>query len=56
MNMLRKIFKGSNIAKLGALEHADGSMTEPGKVTLVFLMTSHFPSGNPLTPTNYNNK
>ena len=54
MNTLRKIFEGSCVATLGALEKPDGTLTEPGQPTLDFLMQAHFPSGSEITETPYN--
>ena len=54
MNTLRKIFEGSCVATLGALEKPDGTLTEPGQPTLDFLMQAHFPAGCEITETPYN--
>ena len=53
MNTLTKIFEGSCVATLGALEKPDGTLTEPGQPTLDFLMQAHFPSGGKITETPY---
>ena len=53
MNTLRKIFEGSCVATLGALEKPDGTFTEPGLPTLDFLMKAHFPSGCTITDVPY---
>ena len=54
MNTLRKKIEGSSVASLGALEKADGTLTEPGLPTLDFLLKSHFPSGTEIQNIQYN--
>ena len=49
MNTIRKIFKGSCVAMLVALEKLD----EPELPTLDFLMKAHFPSGCTITDIPY---
>ena len=50
MKTLRKLFEGSNIAALVAFEKPDGTLTDPGKPTLDFILETHFPSGRSIKP------
>ena len=55
MNVLRKALEGSSKIPHGALEMPDGTLTEAGRPTLEYLTKSHFPVGETLKNTEYNN-
>ena len=53
MNNFRKIIETGNKISLGTLTKEDGTITDPGEDTVKFLLSQHFPDGQPIKPTVY---
>ena len=53
MNTLRKILQRGRQTTLGILKKPDGSLTNPGKDTLNYLLHAHYPSLEPLSETQH---
>ena len=53
MNVLRKILEKNKRNTLGILQRQDGTLTNPGKETLEYLLQSHYPSLEPIQDTNH---
>ena len=56
MNNFRKIIETGNKITLGTLTKDDGTITDPGKDTVKYLLSKHFPDGQPIKPTLYSSK
>ena len=53
MNNFRKIIETGNKISLGTLTKEDGTITDPGEDTVKYLLSKHFPDGQPIKPTIY---
>ena len=56
MNNFRKIIETGNKISLGTLLKEDGTITDPGDDKVKYLLSKHFPDGQPIKPTTYSNK
>ena len=56
MNNFRKIIETNNKFTLGTLMKDNGEFTDPGEDTIEYLLSKHFPEGQPLKPTQYTGK
>ena len=54
VNRFRKIIEKHIKVRIGTLVKEDGTITDPGKDTITYLMKTHFPSAIELEPTKYN--
>ena len=53
MNNFRKIVETGNKITLGVLTKEDGTITDPGEDTVKYLLSKHFPDGQPIKPKLY---